>query len=208
MELQITIATVPPAPPREEPPFDTLPDPPPPPKPKRPSRAKVKKPLPFTIIVDTREQAPFSFGEIDINAPAGKTWEVSTLRAGLETGDYSIRGWEHLVTIERKSLEDLYGTIGGGHDRFEREHQRMREMVRRGGFAAVVVEASTHQAIEFPPAATTLTPAHLLGNWAHKSIRYGVHWNFLPSRREAELFTFRLLEAFWRQKQRELEEMF
>lgn len=166
------------------------------------------KPAPFTIIVDTREQAPFSFTGIPVPSAADKTWEVKTLRVGLETGDYSIRGWEHLVTIERKSLADLYGTIGGGHDRFEREHERMAEMVRRGGFAAVVVEACTDQIINhLPPPTTTLGANHVLGNWAHKSIRYGVHWAFLPGRREAELFTFRLLEAFWKQQQHALEDL-
>jgi len=165
------------------------------------------KPLPFTIIVDSREQAPFGFTDIDISAPAGKTWEVKTLRVGLETGDYSIRGWEHLLTIERKSLTDLYGTIGGGHDRFVRECQRMEEMVRRGGFAAVVCEADMNAEINFPPPSTTLGANHLLGTVAHLSMRHGIHWYFMPGRREAELFCFRLLQAFWKQRQHELEDL-
>jgi hypothetical protein len=67
------------------------------------------------IIQDTREQTPFTF-------PAEFRVEV----AGLATGDYSVKGLESFVCIERKSLEDLLGCIGGERERFERELDRMR----------------------------------------------------------------------------------
>ena len=45
---------------------------------------------PFTIIVDTREQTPWEFGF------------HNTAKRKLDTGDYSMEGYESLFTIERK----------------------------------------------------------------------------------------------------------
>jgi len=73
----------------------------------------------FTIIVDTREQRPLTFEY----AP-GKTLESEP--GTLYTGDYSIKGLEKHVCIERKSIQDLMGCIGRDRDRFERELDRMR----------------------------------------------------------------------------------
>jgi len=64
--------------------------------------------LKYTIVVDTREQKPLWKGE-------------KIVRKKLEVGDYSIKGYEKEVAIERKSLPDLFGTLGGGHKRFKAE---------------------------------------------------------------------------------------
>jgi len=58
------------------------------------------------IIVDTREQSPYSFATI--------TPPPETIRATLKTGDYSLAGYENKITIERKSLIDAFGTFGEG----------------------------------------------------------------------------------------------
>jgi DNA excision repair protein ERCC-4 len=51
---------------------------------------------PFIIIVDTREQTPWEFGYHD------------TAKRKLDTGDYSIEGFEDLLAIERKkSVSEL-----------------------------------------------------------------------------------------------------
>ena len=52
----------------------------------------------FTIIVDTREQQPWIF---DNYAKAHKK---------LDTGDYSVEGLEHLLTIERKKSSSEFAT--------------------------------------------------------------------------------------------------
>ena len=68
------------------------------------------------IIIDTREQTPWSFN------PAVADVQVGTLR----TGDYSLLGDDHFA-IERKSLDDLLGTISTGWPRFCRELNRMED---------------------------------------------------------------------------------
>ena len=66
--------------------------------------------LPKTIYIDTREQKPLSFS-------------VDSLVSTLKYGDYSCspnRG----VVVERKSLQDLCGTLSAGYERFQREIDR------------------------------------------------------------------------------------
>ncbi|MBE6380062.1 MAG: hypothetical protein E7047_03950 [Lentisphaerae bacterium] len=69
----------------------------------------------MTIIIDTREQRPWSF-------PPNIDVEVATLR----TGDYALKGDDHFA-IERKSADDFIGTISVGWHRFCRELNRMDE---------------------------------------------------------------------------------
>ena len=52
----------------------------------------------FRIIVDTREQAEYTF-------------DCSVLRRKLDAGDYSVQGYEHRVAVERKSLADFVHTV-------------------------------------------------------------------------------------------------
>ncbi|MCC7291439.1 MAG: hypothetical protein IT449_05175 [Phycisphaerales bacterium] len=95
-----------------------------------------------TIIIDTREQAPFTFA----NLPS----EPGTL----DTGDYSVRGLEHLVAVERKSLDDLLACVGRERERFKRELQRLRAY----RFRLLIVEASAADLEQgtYPQAADTL----------------------------------------------------
>lgn len=72
----------------------------------------------LTLILDTREQDELDFS---------KFRNVDTVRQGLKTGDYSIQGYENQICWERKSVQDLVGTLIGGHERFLREMERMKE---------------------------------------------------------------------------------
>lgn len=69
------------------------------------------------LVVDSREQTELSFD---------KFRNINTVRKGLKTGDYSIQGYEDQITFERKSVQDLVGTLTSGHTRFLREMERMR----------------------------------------------------------------------------------
>lgn len=84
------------------------------------------------IIADTREQRPYRFDGASI-------YEGTTVEAGsLSVGDYSIRGLESVVAVERKSLPDLVQCLAGSRERFVRELERSRALE---GFC-VVVEGS------------------------------------------------------------------
>ena len=83
---------------------------------------------PATIIIDTREQEPYSFDPRLATA----------VRRALPAGDYSVDGLEACVAVERKSLDDFVSTVIHSRERFRAELQRLS--VHRA--ACVVVEAS------------------------------------------------------------------
>lgn len=77
----------------------------------------------FTIIRDTREQQ-------------GKGWEFRASancygmeRKKLDVGDYAIEGLEDVIMVERKTLGDLWGTLGNqkNYERFLREMERAKD---------------------------------------------------------------------------------
>ena len=90
-----------------------------------------KEPTGFTIIEDSREQRPLDFSPF---APYGVTVEHRRLR----NGDYTIKGWERQVFVERKAFGDAVSTLTHGRERFT------REIYDRAAFASarlLVVEA-------------------------------------------------------------------
>ena len=159
---------------------------------------------PFTIVRDQQEQFPYIFEGIPPRAnQSGKKIVVRTETRHLQTADYSILGYEDRIVIERKSLVDLYGTLGKGHDRFEREFERMTQIEH----ASVVIEADWRDIIR--PAKlmglawrSKVRPRTVWGTIAAWSLRFPtIHWWTVGSRRLGELWTFELLEQFWRKEQ-------
>ena len=148
-------------------------------------KVRKKKPLEeptLVIIVDTREQLPFSF-------PG-----TATIRHGLRAGDYSVLGFEDQVAVERKSLADLYGTVGKGRDRFERELEKLAEMKH----AAIVIESTWYDITRNPPERSEVHPRAVLASLEAWEQRYGVSVHAYGRRALAERLTFRKLERFWR----------
>jgi DNA excision repair protein ERCC-4 len=90
---------------------------------------------PATIIIDTREQEPYSF---DPRLAA-------TVRRALPAGDYSVAGLEQRVAVERKSLDDFVSTVIHARRRFREELRRLAEyraacVVVEGGVADVLLQ--------------------------------------------------------------------
>ena len=109
------------------------------------------------IIIDTREQHPLAFA----NLP--------TTIGSLDTGDYSVAGLEHLIAVERKSLDDLLACCGRERDRFKRELQRLRAY----RFRLLVIEADAAE-LEAGAWRSTLQPNHVLGSLAAWTAQYGL----------------------------------
>jgi ERCC4-type nuclease len=145
---------------------------------------------PFVVVVDSREQHPYTFEAI---TAAGRPVEVTTTTAGLKSGDYSIAGHEDAVAVERKSLQDLYGTLTAGRDRFERELERLGEMA----YSAVIVEASWHE-IAGPAFPTRTNPASVVGSILALQQRFPrTHWLPAGSRPMAEQVCYGILRRYW-----------
>jgi ERCC4-type nuclease len=175
--------------------------------------------FPVTVLCDTREQLPFVFDGItaDLETPDGQwrtpyafadvpadqehgggAWRVRTERVGLASGDYSLDGYATAVAVERKSINDLFHTLGQGRVRFLRELERLSEYT----FAAVVVEREWSDIFLRPPAHSRLSPKSVYRSvlaWQQRFTR--VHWVMCPSRDFAEVTTFRILERFVKEQQ-------
>jgi ERCC4-type nuclease len=83
-------------------------------------------PADLCAVIDSREQQPL---------------DLTPLRSqlgALATGDYSLRGLETVIAIERKSLADLLLCVGQERDRFHREVLRLLAYPVR----ALVVEST------------------------------------------------------------------
>ena len=137
-----------------------------------------KNPL-LTIIEDVKEKTPLK------DWPEG----VEVVRKNLHTGDYSIEGWENCFTIERKSLEDLAGTMLGDYEsssekpkkRFNRELERMRHFDCK----AVVVTASPQEVIDFRHHCGMDAHAALWGFGLSVFANYGIPVFFLGDEKTA-----------------------
>lgn len=171
----------------------------------------------FRVTVDTREQAPWSFTGFRTDASQGrKPLIIQTVTTTLASGDYSIEGLEAEVSIERKSVADFYGTILADRERFERELGRLQKMAESGGHAEIVCEGDWMDLFQVPNPHNRHQAEDLKRRrkicirsviaWRQRFPL--VHWERMPSRREAEQYAFRVLERFWnervkREKQRE-----
>lgn len=104
------------------------------------------------IIIDTREQRPWTFSDFN----------CETERKGLVTGDYSLVGLEDHISIERKSFDDFLGSIGTGRDRFMREMHRLKAYPVK----ALIIEATYSEiasGLIFANSRSRLTPNHAIG---------------------------------------------
>lgn len=105
------------------------------------------KPENVVAIIDTREQLPLDLAPL--NTEAGT----------LATGDYTIKGLESVIAIERKSLSDLLSCIGGERERFDREVMRLIAYPVR----AIVIE-TTWSDLECGDWRSKVTPAAAVGS--------------------------------------------
>ena len=87
-----------------------------------------------TIIIDTREQNPFSFARF-------RGWFQGVRRKALKVGDYSVAGLEEECTVERKDLPDLIQSFTTNRAVFVKRLRLMSRYPRR----LLVVTASLAQ---------------------------------------------------------------
>lgn len=138
---------------------------------------------PLQIIVDSREQRPWTF----------TNYNAVVTRACLRSGDYSLAGHEGEIALERKSLDDLVQSLSHGRTRFEAEVERLSAMQ----FAAVLVEASAQDVVERKYKSEMLPQSVLQSAFAWM-VRYKVPVLWCGSRPHAEYTAFGLLAKFKR----------
>ena len=132
------------------------------------------------VAVDTREQTPWVF-------PADVTTELATLRSG----DYSVRGFESRIAIERKSLDDLVGSITSGRERFVRELTRLASF----DFRCVIVEANIDD-IWAHRYVSRAVPSSVIGSCAAFAIDFNIPFLFGGDAAKSADFGLRLLRRW------------
>ena len=139
------------------------------------------------IIIDSREQLPYEFS-------------VPTETATLTTGDYSLLGGESLIAIERKTANDLIGSLTRGRDRFERELHRGMALQ----YFALVVECSL-MSLSNGHYMSLMKPKAAIQSLLTFSVRYGLPIFFCENRNYSARVTESLLLKFAREQMKRAE---
>jgi ERCC4-type nuclease len=134
------------------------------------------------LLTDTREQLPYTF----------EKYPVETEPAALAAGDYSLKGFQVRIAIERKSLNDLIGCLTGkDRTRFEKELSRAGSYER----FAVVIESDI-QDVSAGRYTSNMKPHAALQSITAFYIRYGIPFLFCGNRDAAEYLTYSILEKY------------
>jgi hypothetical protein len=137
-----------------------------------------------TILIDSREQRPYSFG----------VYPTKTLK--LTHGDYSIRGLRRVVCVERKSLPDFFSSFTKTRARMETRLKAMGKL----DYAAVVVEADAFEIFDGSDYSAALGPK-MLGDVATMCAYHGVCLLLCGDRDVAEQTTLEFLLSALRKSQ-------
>jgi hypothetical protein len=116
----------------------------------------------LTIIRDTREQEGWVF-DPEEKRP-GKIQILGTVTQGLDAGDYSMIGYQHLLRIERKNgFCELFGNMTPKEhkDRFEREMEKLKSipykyLLIEGVLSSDILGLSVPQFYKGPPASAVI----------------------------------------------------
>jgi ERCC4-type nuclease len=102
-----------------------------------------KKAPPFTVIKDTREQDGYTF----LKEKTSGFECLGMINKKLDTGDYSLLGFEDKICIERKaSVPELATNLGKDKFRFLEEIKRMKCFPHK----FIILEFSLEDVLNFP----------------------------------------------------------
>lgn len=138
---------------------------------------------------DTREQAPLSFKD-DLLEKVEKV--------ALPFGDYGAQytdGTKPPIVFERKSLGDLFGTMGKGYPRFRKEMERAKE----AGVALIIaVEAplsKVYRGYKYSKMGGSSCVQKLFTLW----MRYGIQTVYFTGRAEMASYILETYKAIGRE---------
>jgi ERCC4-type nuclease len=132
----------------------------------------------YTIIIDTREQQPWTFDN------------HITANQKLDTGDYSIQGLEHLLAIERKkSVAEIANNIS------EKRFVDVLERLSKIPYKFILLEFSLDDVYNFPIGSDIpkklwpklkISPKYLLKYLTEIQLKYGIHVIYCGDKSNAE----------------------
>ena len=140
------------------------------------------------ILCDSREQKPFMF------SMSG----VETKRCKIDTGDYTIEGFENIIGIDRKfGISELYENCFGGYARFK------KELIRSQIFRAFyfICEFPYSHVLNFPANMPRgnyrFNAGHIVDKIKHIEEKYGAKFIFCENREHAEETCFNILKDYY-----------
>ncbi len=139
----------------------------------------------LTIIRDTREQLPYSF--------AGK---IPYVDKGLKSGDYSIVGFEDKFVVERKSMADLYSTLGSQDGR--RRFNNMLDRIKGYDFKALVIEGSEEEVLTPQLSYSNIHPNSVYGSLVSFEIKHNIHV-YCASRKAIQIRIINWAVKYWQE---------
>lgn len=127
----------------------------------------------MTIIVDTREQRALEF-------------KCKTIRKGLKFGDYGaeIGDYRIPVVFERKSKNDLYGSLTHGYDRLRRVFQR----AEKAGFTLIIAIEGDKENILCGCNHSSREPSSIIKQLETIERKYGVAHMFFKTRHQMSAY--------------------
>jgi ERCC4-type nuclease len=145
-------------------------------------------PSDFIVVYDTREQRPL------FNPPPKG---LITVRDTLQVGDYSIRGMEDKITIERKGMSDLMSYIGKDRANTIRKLAQMESYE----FKALVVEEQWED-LFLPKMYSKVHPESVRAALISFQVKSGLHIFCHPSKPEVEWWVIDRMVYFFNLKRR------
>ena len=141
----------------------------------------------FTIIRDSREKTGCGW---KFNASAN--CEGMVIKK-LDTGDYSLEGYEDLIMIERKTIPDLWGSLGQWRKRFMKEMDRALEYPIR----YLVIEGTVSD-INRGFRYSKLSAEYIFASLISLEVKYGIHVVFTNKREDiARTYVRKLLSKLF-----------
>lgn len=141
-------------------------------------------------IIDTREKNALNFRLGSDNAIEIKK---------LNIGDYSLKGYENKIAIERKSPGDLFGTLGGGNKRFKKELLKALEYE----YFAIIIEGSYDKILnkEFEGSYHCQMRGYVITSILFTlHVKYGINVFFCNDRRQSVKIINEIFKAYLKLK--------
>lgn len=144
---------------------------------------------PFSIIVDTREQMPWEFG-LHV-----------TSHQKLDTGDYTIKGLEHLLCIERKrSVSEICNNV---------TEPRFKDVLMRMGkipYSFMLFEFDLQEVYSFPVGSEVpkkkwdqlkISAKYVLKYLTEAQLNYGIHILYCGDAENAEKMAVSIMKRVY-----------
>jgi len=154
----------------------------------------IEIPPDFLLVVDTNEQLPLfiSHGSITKQYYSG---DLICTRQSLYLGDYSIKGFESKITIEWKTISDLYSSLFSDS---KREWNKLSE-ISKFEHKFLVIEGLESEVLKYQDF-SKVNPNSMRGRLADIRLRLRIPIYYADGRLGAEKFILYHLTKYFRLK--------